>query len=242
MKILFYEPINQIQNLAVNSLIGGGFHVVALNTVGEILSNLMKTPYPVLICDIDQGTAELLNIIKDIKKTDDLSKIKVIAFTANSDRAFLTSFVKVGVEAFILKPFVPEKFMLQLNKNLEKLFPDEDASKRAHIRINPDPRDNSSVTVRTGQSFKVVTGSIVNISLGGLLFKTSTEGLAEIQVKTLLQNMQIKLKTTTIEASAVVVAKQEDVVAVKFFKIEDYAKNVLSRYIYQYLQIDQKAK
>ena len=60
--------------------------------------------------------------------------------------------------------------------------------------------------------------------------------------KQLIKNVQIKFRLVTIELSAVVIAKKDNTVALKFFQVPDFEKNTLSKYIYENMVVEFNAK
>lgn len=233
MKILLYEPINQIQVLLVSTLIQNGFKVFALSNKFEIIPSLTKAKYDLLICDTSKDDEQMIDVIKDIKSEEALKGVHIILHVKSASKDFLMDMVKVGVSGFILKPFVPAVFTEKFNQLVNRIQ-GEHTSQRKHIRISPGERESAQVSVRSNTTFKLLTGKVINISMGGVLFSLiGTVEDAEISVKQLLKNVQIKFRTSTIETNAVVVAKKSNAIALKFFSMPDYDKNILSRYIYE---------
>lgn len=232
MNVLLYEPINQIQVLMVNTLIQNGIMVFATANKFDILGRLHANQFPILIADCSAEETEVINILKDIKKDEAIASTKVILHTKTPSREFLVEMVKIGVSGFIAKPFQAEPFMARFNAILAKFG--TAAAERKHIRIKPDPKDNAGVTVRSAVSFKLISGRVHDISMGGVLFQSMTPlEESDLALKQLIKNVQLKFRLTTIEVSAVVVAKKDNTVALKFFQVSDYDKNLLSKYIYE---------
>ncbi|MBN8218311.1 MAG: response regulator [Spirochaetes bacterium] len=241
MAVLLYEPINQVQVLMVNALIQNGVMVFATANKFDILARLHTKQFPVLICDGSADETELITILQDIKKDEELAGTRIILHTRTPSREFLMDMVKLGVAGFILKPFQAEPFIAKFNEIMAKFA--TGPMERKNIRIKPDPKDNATVTVRSSATFKLVSGRILDISMGGLLLQSVTPlGEAELAPKQLIKNVQIKFRLVTIELSAVVIAKKDNTVALKFFQVPDFEKNTLSKYIYENMVVEFNAK
>ncbi|MBL8992628.1 MAG: response regulator [Spirochaetia bacterium] len=241
MKLLLYEPINQVQVLMVNTLIQNGVMVFAITDKYEIISKLHTKQFPVLICDASPDDNDIIGIVQEIKKDEIIAATKIILHVKNPSKDFLVDMVKIGVSGFVLKPFVPATFIPKFNDILKKIDPG--MTERKHIRVAPDPKDNASVTLRSAGSFKLITGRIKDVSMGGVLFQTTT-ALEEndVVLKQISKSIQIKFRLNTIEVSAMVIAKQQNMVALKFVTLSDFDKNVLSKYIYEILANDHLSK
>src|SRR5262245_22006352 len=105
MKLLLYEPINQTQVLMVNTLIQNGVMVYAISNKFDIILKLHTKQFPILICDGSPDDAEIISVISEIKKDEEIAGTKIILHTKTPSKEFLVEMVKVGVSGFILKPF-----------------------------------------------------------------------------------------------------------------------------------------
>lgn len=241
MNVLLYEPINQVQVLMVNALIQNGIMVFATTNRFDVLGRLHANKFPILIADCGSDDADVITIVKDIKKDEAIAATKIILHTKTPSREFLTDMVKIGVSGFIAKPFQTEAFMARFNTIMAKFG--SASAERKHIRIKPDPKDNASITVRSAATFKLISGRVHDISMGGVLFQSASSlEEADLAVKQLIKNVQLKFRLTTIEVSAVVVAKKDNTIALKFFQISDYDKNLLSKYIYENMVVEFNVK
>ena len=64
------------------------------------------------------------------------------------------------------------------------------------------------------------------------MFDATVETEKLLSTKQILKGFQIKLPNSQIQASALVVAKKGQFVALKFIELGTFEKNVLSEYIY----------
>jgi len=233
MNILVFESINQIQTQVVNALIGSGFKTYAVAKKTDIVPNLCKGHFGALVLDYSPDDQETASIITDIKKDEKISKTIIIAHTKTTDKEDLAAVLRMGVSGFSLKPFEPVRFLKVVHTTLER-YGEEGADKRTHIRITPKENDKAGVLVRSTQNFKLISGRILNISMGGVLFDVNGKiEETDIAVKQMMKNVQIKFRITTIETDALVVAKKDKVVALKYFNMSDYDKAALSKYMYE---------
>lgn len=241
MKILIFEPINQLQKQIVNALISAGFEVIAVSQADAIAPDILKNSYDLLILDVDPDPKGMLEKLKDFQTNEKIKNLKTIAFTQQKNKKFLAGLVKLGVQGFIPKPFKEKIFIAFLDKILKRIFPDDPKAKeRRHVRVSPLENDTAEIVVRTPGTFKVVTGVIENLSMGGILFNIHRDVIKDIPPKSILKNFQIKINSTVIQSDVFVVAAKDTHIAVKFHKIAPYDKNILSGYIYNVLETQQK--
>ena len=234
MNLLVYEPINQVQMLMVQTLIQNGFMVFATSNRPEITARLRTGKFSVLLLDCSPEENGTLGLLQEIRNDPAIAQIKIILHVRNASKPWLVEMVKLGVSGFVLKPFVPDKFVPAFQAIMTRI--EGGAVERKHIRITPDPKDNATVTVRSQTTFKLINGRVRDVSMGGVLFQTVMPlDDGDVAVKQLLKNTQIKFRLNTIEVAALVIAKKDTLVGLKFFQINDFDKTVLSKYLYENL-------
>ncbi len=72
-----------------------------------------------IISDIMVPYLDGLQILKEIKKNDELKDIPVIMLTSKSQEKDVISGLKMGAQDYITKPFSPAELILRVNKALK---------------------------------------------------------------------------------------------------------------------------
>ena len=81
--------------------------------------------------------------------------------------------IRAGVHGIIMKPYQHSAFMKSYYELLKKN--EFDVERRQHVRVIPDGEHIAKVTLRHPTTKRVITGSIVNLSIGGLAIKPFSE-------------------------------------------------------------------
>jgi DNA-binding response OmpR family regulator len=140
--------------------------------------------------------------------------------------------VDLGVAGYLLKPFDPDQARTKLTSIFSKLATHN--SQRRHIRVKPNPDELARVSFRLGKSSSLVSGRIVDISLGGLaaeLFNPPEDN--PIVAGTPLSRTEISLAGKVLNPSASTVLYKSNVLAAKFDILNPNDKKALERYIFK---------
>ena len=234
MKILLFEPINQIKQLVLNMLIKNGFHVIAVEQTEAIMPELLKNNYTVLLGDFQEKDPESLKVLQTIRSNENLAALKFILHSAGPSRDFMIKMVPLGMIGFIPKPFITQNFLNNFLAILKKV--DVNIAERKHVRVKPDPRDNLTILLRSPETKRMLTAKINDISMGGMAFEIfGNFEENDLKIRQLVKNIQVKIITNTISLSALIIAQKEKIFAIKYTELSEFDSNILSRYIYKRL-------
>lgn len=183
------------------------------------------------IVDIDNRDVEGIQLINDIKGNERLQGVSVIVHTVQSRKEFVQKMVEIGVAGYLLKPFSPETAKQKLEAILAKLSTHN--SQRRHIRVVPDPDELTRVSFRLHTSPQLLSGRIVDISLGGIaieLFNPPAEGPAP---GVPLPRLDFALAGKSLSPSGTIVLYKSRVLAVRFESMGASDRQALERYIFK---------
>lgn len=234
MKVLVLDFSTTVREGFITALLPAGFEVTAIREKKELLTTLSKHPFDVAVLEVDEKDKEITQIIKVIRSDKRFASVKIIVHVASPSKEFIINMIKMGVAGYMLKPF-SERGVLQRFQNVLTKAKVE-VKERRHVRVKPDEKDNVTVTFRSPTSHRVISGEVVDISAGGvafMLFGTVKED--EVQVRQFVNNFQIQIDRTRATTPALVIARKDKLVAVQYYKIQDYDLNVLCKYIYERL-------
>jgi c-di-GMP-binding flagellar brake protein YcgR len=140
--------------------------------------------------------------------------------------------VDMGVAGYLLKPFSPDTAKAKLAAIFSKLSTHN--SQRRHIRVKPDPDDLARVSFRISSSRQLISGRIVDISLGGLAVELFNPPAAETLAPGVpLAKLQFAVSGKELAPSASVVLYKSKVLAVRFETLSPADKKALERYIFK---------
>ena len=184
------------------------------------------------IIDIDNKDVEGIRLIEDLKAAENTRRIAVIVHTIQSRKEFVRKMVEVGVAGYLLKPFSPDATKAKLEDILSKLST-HNASRR-HIRVSPDPDELARVSFRISGIKQLMSGRIVDVSLGGMaidLFKPPAENIFTRGIP--VARLDFALDGKALAPSAGVVVYKPRVLAVRFEAMNATDRQSLERYIFK---------
>jgi two-component system, chemotaxis family, chemotaxis protein CheY len=184
------------------------------------------------IVDIDNRDVDGIQLVNDLKAGEDTRRIAVIVHTIQTRKDFVRKMVEIGVAGYLLKPFSPETAKTKLEAILLKLST-HNASRR-HIRVTPDPDELTRVSFRLRGLAQLMSGRIVDISLGGMaieLFNPPADTLFTLGIP--IARLDFALAGKALSPSGSVVVCRSRVLAVKFETISVSDRQALERYIFK---------
>ena len=184
------------------------------------------------IVDIDNKDVEGIQLIEELKKSERTAAISVIVHTVQSSKDFVMRMIELGVVGYLLKPFSDTNAKTKLSAIFSKMATHN--SQRKHIRVKPDPGELARASFRVQGSPQLVSGRIVDISLGGLaieLFNPPAEGF--LSPGSSVIKLQFSLSGKELAPSASIVLYKAKVLALRFDIINPTDKKALERYIFK---------
>ncbi|MGO9307817.1 MAG: response regulator [Spirochaetia bacterium] len=184
------------------------------------------------IVDIDSKDADGMQLITDLKQSEATRGISVIVHTIQTKKDFVLRMVDLGVVGYLLKPFNPDTTKAKLAAVFSKLATHN--SQRRHIRVKPSPDELARVSFRLGRSKQIISGRIVDISLGGMAAELFNPPDAEpVSPGASLSRMEIAIAGKVLTPSASIVVYKSKVLAVRFDILNPSDKKTLERYIFK---------
>jgi len=184
------------------------------------------------IIDIDNRDVEGIQLINDLKAAENTRRIAVIVHTIQSRTEYVRKMVEIGVAGYLLKPFSPESTKAKLEAILAKLST-HNASRR-HIRVIPDPDELTRVSFRISGIKQLLSGRIVDVSLGGMaidLFNPPTENPFTKGIP--IPRLDFALDGKALGPAGSVVVYKPRVLAVRFETMSAAHRQNLERYIFK---------
>jgi CheY-like chemotaxis protein len=183
------------------------------------------------IIDIDNTDVEGIALVDELSKGEDARHIAIIVHTVQTSRDLVMRMVEQGVVGYLVKPFSAEAAKTKLAAIFSRTTNND---RRRHVRVKPDPGELVRVSFRLTHPPRLVSGRIVDISLGGLAVELfNPPAPAEMPPGMPLPRLELSLSGRELSPSASVVVFKSNVLALKFETLTPEDKKALERYIFR---------
>ncbi len=184
------------------------------------------------IIDIDNKDVDGVALIEEIKGSEATKGLSVIVHTVQTSKDLVMRMVDLGVAGYLLKPFDPDSAKAKLATIFAKLATHN--AQRRHIRVRPDADELARVSFRMGRPPTLLSGRIVDISLGGFAAELFNPPEANPPAPgAALSRIEISLAGKVLTPSASTVLYKSRVLATKFDILNPADKKTLERYIFK---------
>lgn len=119
MKILVVDDMASMRKVTCHILQKLGFSDIAQADDGSSAKQKLKSgSYDFVITDWNMPGVTGLELLRHIRKTDELKHIPVLMITAEGSRSQVLDAARAGVNSYIMKPFSPA----MLKQKIDKIF------------------------------------------------------------------------------------------------------------------------
>jgi two-component system, chemotaxis family, chemotaxis protein CheY len=184
------------------------------------------------IVDIDNKDVDGISLVADLRQQPRTKGLAVIVHTIQSGKDFVLQMIEAGVAGYLLKPFEASRTREKLSPILAKISTHN--GERRHFRVKPDPGDLARVHFRLNGVAQLLSGKILDVSLGGMAVELLTppaEGV--LQTGTHIPRLEFALGGRELAPEATVVLLKLNVLALKFDSIAAADTRSLERYIFK---------
>ncbi len=187
------------------------------------------------IVDIDNKALGGVELIQELKRIPATIDTKIIVHTVQSNREAVLKMLKLGIIGYLLKPYHESETPAKLSKILQRI---EGQEKRQHIRITPDPQDLLRVHFHVPEYQHLVSGKIINLSMGGLALELySPVEPPALDKDTHISSIHFTLLGRELTPSGTVMVRDNKYLAVNFSAINQKDSIMLAKYIYKKMQV-----
>jgi len=121
IKILVVDDQECMRKVISHILKQLGFEHISVAADGKIAFNMLRNGcFNFVISDWNMPNMSGIQLLKLIRKTDELKTLPVLLITAENEKSQVMEAAKAGVNSFIAKPFSAA----QLEKKIDIIFPD----------------------------------------------------------------------------------------------------------------------
>ncbi|MEY4065617.1 MAG: hypothetical protein RIR26_1825 [Pseudomonadota bacterium] len=114
--ILVVDDAQTIRHLTRFALSKGGYNVIEAEDGVQGLKLLEKSNIDLIISDLNMPNMNGLDMCRNIKGNDKFKQIPIFMLTTESSQEMALQGKEIGIMAWIVKPFVPEKLLAAVQK------------------------------------------------------------------------------------------------------------------------------
>lgn len=114
--ILVVDDAQTIRHLTRFALSKGGYNVIEAEDGIQGLKMLEKGNIDLIISDLNMPNMNGLDMCRNIKNSDKFRQIPIFMLTTESSQETALQGKEIGIMAWIVKPFVPEKLLAAVQK------------------------------------------------------------------------------------------------------------------------------
>lgn len=119
-RILVIDDEQAMINIVSSILKRMGAQSYGVNSPERAFHMMKSQDFDAIILDRYMQERDGLEVLKEIKDTPVLKDVPVIMLTGDKSAEGIKSAIDLGPSGYIIKPFTPKSFLLQLEKLLDK--------------------------------------------------------------------------------------------------------------------------
>jgi CheY-like chemotaxis protein len=184
------------------------------------------------IIDIDNQSIAGLDLITELKSHPVTQGLIVVAHTLQTGQSTVAALAQAGVAGCLLKSADKTETFEKLKHILEHAAGHK-GNQRRHLRIVPPPEDLLRLHFRVSGHPGLLTGKIINLSMGGMGIETMTPA-AGVALKpgTFIERLQFSLQGRELSPTGVIAVVQGKIVGIRFTALGADDSVSLARYIF----------
>ncbi|MBN1835872.1 MAG: response regulator [Spirochaetales bacterium] len=235
MVFLVAEGAPNIRDSLCYALLSLGIKGLPVASRQEALSALQENEDVAgAIVDIDSREIDGAELIQELRANEATQGLRIIVHTVQSSKEMVVRMMEYGVVGYLLKPYKQETAFGQLKKILARSASHN--SQRKHIRVRPDPEELLRLHFRLQESAPLVSGKVVDISVGGVAVELFNPPPPEaLAAGTRIPNIQFTLMRQSFKPPGRVVLFKEKLLALRFEYLTAAEKSALSKYVFKRL-------
>ena len=236
-KVFILNPHSVVRDELVDAILSAEYELYLLDDPQAAMRVFRKFPNSIVFINIDSGLkdAEWEIYVRKLLAADVFESLSVGILSYNTDPAMAEKYLMaIGVTCGFVK--LSQGVQESTRILLQTLEANEARGRRRYVRSKPGGDRRALVNFRhEGREF---TGSILDISSVGMAVRF--DGRGEVKPKSLVTDMQLKLKASLVRVDGVVLGRREDdkSVYVVLFKHDrdGKARRLIRHYIHRSLQ------
>ncbi len=233
MKFIVVEGSAEVRDSLCYALLTFGIKAVPVAGRSEALETVRSDArIEGAIIDIDSRQVEGMQLIQELRGAEDLRRVRIVVHTVRSSRDLVVGMVEQGVVGYLLKPYNEGELPRKFRPIYERLV--DHNTQRRHIRVRPDPEELLRLHFRLPGQRGLISGRIVDISVGGLAAELFHPPAATAIVPGLrIPSVQFTMAGKQFGPAAVVVLYKQGILALRFLSLPPGEQTALAKYVFK---------
>ncbi len=233
MRCLVLESIPAMRTTLIAQLKSLGITGIAAENADKAETVLRANPdMGAAVLDTDTPGVGGMELLSRLRRDPNTQHIRVVVHTQQSTRDFILQLAELGAAGYLPRGASPNVALERLKQALSRS--DEHENERKHLRVRPDPNDLLRIHFRLSGHKGIVSGRIVDISMGGTGVELFNPPPAiRMQPGRVIPTLEFALGAHTVSTPGAVVAFRGKFCAIRFDNMSSAVKDLLARYIYR---------
>jgi len=233
MKVLMVNLLKDMEEQISFQLISKDYFVNASNDAEVAIDYLKSIDYSIIFIDGEHvENFKVPEFIYRVRSIDPTKKQKIIILSNNTNNSYIRELMLIGIDGFISKQNSTEQIVKKALSILTKISIKIN-EKRNHIRVDILKEDTGNFSIRIPNIDKIVMGKVINISMGGALFKLDMDAdINYIDEGMSFFNVQIQLNKWLISCDINIIVVRKNLIGVKYTEIRENFQNYIAKYIF----------
>ena len=233
-KILVYDNHEADLKLLQDKLFVSNVATYHIKRANDVIRELRSGKYKAFLVGMHSKDAYLLDMIKDIRSDPTLKNVITVVLVDNPSQVFVEKMVLLGIYSYLKKPVDFFKLSTILKKLLLKTA--NKVSKRQHVRITPDPKDNvrAALIVKETLDKHQIISKVLNLSYGGFVVQTEIDHSEIEYFKNNDVLVGIAFPNGQVKGMSKLVNVKGNFWAFQFVEIQEEDKTILVQYIHRH--------
>lgn len=242
MNVLVYTSSNFILERLIDLLIPNGVTVYHAEHRSLLFERILVKHIDCVLFDFTvESFEEVIHLIQEIagSPNDEFRRLAVSLYVSGDNvmHEHVQRALEAGATSFLRSNADPDTLIRHIAQCCEKVQGKAPEMRYPLVKLSRDiVPENVMVKFRSPASGQTVMGSVMEISAGGmhieLLDKYDNE---EIEIKSVLKNVEFSLLGHKLSVDAVVVARKFSAYTVLFISIDEEGRHELSQFIFMKL-------
>lgn len=233
MSCLVLEPAPPARAALVGQLKSLGIKALPAANADEAEKVLLANPdVGAAVVDADTPGVGGMELVTRLRRDPKTQHIRVVVHSQQSGREFILQLAELGAAGYLPRGSTPQVALVRLKQALSRT--EEHESERKHLRVRPDPNDLLRIHFRLSWHKGIVSGRIVDISMGGMgvdLFNPPPA--IRMQPGRVIPTLEFTLGSRNVSTPGVLVTLRGKFCAIRFDNMSSSVKDIVARYIYK---------